>query len=141
MQQPELTLLYDSACPICAWEKRNLKRKDRHGQLGFVDIHAADFDPAMYGVTMQELMGRMHAVTADGRLIIGVDTLIESYRVVGWWWAYRPLELIPRPLSRWGYAWFTDHRYAISKRIGWMFGPACNDAKQCNPHTRSADTL
>ena len=130
MEQPTLTLLYDGACPICAWEKRNLMRKDRHGRLGFIDIHAADFDPAVYGVTHADLMGRLHAVTADGRLIKGMDTLIESYRAVNWWWAYVPLSLIPRPIAERGYAWFADHRYAISKRIGWMFGPTC-DAGLC----------
>ena len=130
MTQPTLTLLYDGACPICAWEKRNLKRKDRYGRLGFIDIHVADFDPAQYGVTIQDLMGRMHGVTADGRLVIGVDALIESYRAVNWWWAYAPLNLIPRSLANRGYAWFADHRYAISKRIGWMFGPNC-DTGQC----------
>lgn len=130
MRQPKLTLLYDSACPICAWEKRNLMRKDRHGRLGFIDIHASDFDPVIYGVTHDDLMGRLHAITADGRIIKGMDTLIESYRAVNLWWAYVPLGLIPRSIADRGYAWFADHRYAISKRIGWMFGPACDDG-QC----------
>lgn len=130
MDQPVLTLLYDGACPICACEKRNLQRKDRHGRLGFIDIQSADFDPAVYGLTHDALMGRLHAVTADGRIIKGMDTLIESYRAVNWWWAYVPLGLIPRSIADWGYAWFADHRYAISKRIGWLFTAAC-DAGQC----------
>ncbi len=130
MRQPELTLLYDGACSICAWEKRNLMRRDRHGRLSFIDIHASDFDPVIYGVTHDDLMGRLHAITADGRIIKGMDTLIESYRAVNWWWAYVPIGLIPRSIADRGYAWFADHRYAISKRIGWMFGPAC-DGGQC----------
>lgn len=130
MHKPTLTLLYDSACPICAWEKRNLRRHDQSGRLGFIDIHASGFDSAAYGVTMQDLMGRMHGVTAEGRLVIGVEALIESYRAVNWWWAYVPLSLIPRSLANRGYAWFADHRYAISKRIGWLFGPSC-DAGLC----------
>ena len=129
MTQPTLTLLYDGACPICAWEKRNLKRKDRHGRLGFIDIHAADFNPAQYGVTIEALMGRMHGVTEDGRLVIGVDALIESYRAVNWWWAYLPLSAIPHAITEPAYAWFADHRYAISKRIGWMFKPACDTGR------------
>ena len=126
MDQSVLTLLYDGKCPICAWEKRNLMRKDKLGRLGFIDVHAPGFDPAMYGVTHADLMGRLHAVTADGRVIKGMETLIESYRAVNWWWAYVPLGLIPRSIAERGYAWFADHRYVISKRIGWMFGPSCD---------------
>lgn len=127
MQQPALTLFYDSACPICAWEKRNLARKDKQGRISFIDIHAPDFNPAAYNVTMDELMGRLHAMTADGGMIKGVDTLIESYRAVGWWWAYKPIAMIPRPWAEGAYGWFADHRYALSKWIGWMFGPVCQE--------------
>jgi predicted DCC family thiol-disulfide oxidoreductase YuxK len=127
MKQLELTLFYDSACPICAWEKRNLARKDKQKRIGFIDIHAPDFNPETYGVTMDELMGRLHALTSEGRMIKGVDTLIESYRAVGWWWAYKPIAMIPRAWAERAYAWFADHRYALSKRIGWMFGPVCQE--------------
>lgn len=125
MPQPELTLFYDSTCPICAWEKRNLARKDKRGCIGFIDIHATDFKPEVYGITMPELMERLHAMTADGRMIKGVDTLIESYRAVGWWWAYKPIAMIPRPWAERAYGWFADHRHALSKHIGWMFGAVC----------------
>lgn len=124
MRQAELTLLYDGACPICAWEKRKLARSDRHGRLGFVNIQASGFDPSVYGVLMQDLMGRLHAVTADGRLIKGTETLLQSYRAVGWWWIYWPLQIIPCPLLERAYGWFADHRHLLSKRIGGLFGSA-----------------
>jgi predicted DCC family thiol-disulfide oxidoreductase YuxK len=126
MTRPELTLLYDGSCPICAWEKRNLGRKDKHGKLAFIDIQAADFRPEQYGTTMEALMARLHGVRADGRVIQGVETIIESYRAVGWWWAYLPLSAVPRRLADKGYDWFASHRYAISRRFGHFFGPACS---------------
>ena len=82
MRQAKLTLLYDGGCPICAWEKRKLARSDKRGRLGFVNIQSPDFDPSMYGVLMQDLKRRLHAVTADGRLIKGPETLLQSYRAV-----------------------------------------------------------
>ena len=127
MRQPELTLLYDGTCPICAGEKRKLARSDKHGCLEFINIHAAEFDASVYGVSMQDLMGRLHAVTADGHLIQGVGTLLQSYRLVGWWWIYLPLKIIPRALMERAYGRFADHRYPLSKRIGWLFGPACDE--------------
>ena len=80
----EHTLLYDGSCPICAWEKRNLSRKDKHGKMVFIDIQALGFDPAQYGASMDALMARLYAVAADGRMVQGVDTIIASYRAVGW---------------------------------------------------------
>lgn len=127
MQQATITLLYDGSCPICAWEKRNLSRRDKHGRLAFIDIQAPDFDAAAYGTTTDELMARLHAISADGRVIKGVETLIESYRAVGWWWAYLPLKMLPKRLAEAGYGWFADHRYAISRHIGHWFGPACDN--------------
>lgn len=126
MASPQLTLLYDGACPICAWEKRKLKRYDKQARLTFIDISAPDFDPNKYGVTQDALMGSLHAFTAEGRLIKGVDTLIASYRAVNWWWAYLPLICAPRSITASAYAWFADHRCALSKRFGGLFGPVCD---------------
>jgi predicted DCC family thiol-disulfide oxidoreductase YuxK len=126
MSQPQLTLLYDGSCPICAWEKRNLGRKDKHGKLAFIDIQAPEFDPTQYGTTMDALMARLHGVTADGRVIQGVETIIEAYRAAGWWWAYLPLRALPRPFANKGYDWFASHRHTISRRIGHLFGPTCD---------------
>lgn len=126
MSTPQLTLLYDGSCPICAWEKRNLSRKDKLGKMAFIDIHAPGFDAAQYGTTMDALMARLHAVTPDGRIIQGIETILESYRAVGWWWAYLPLSVVPRHLAEKSYDWFASHRHGISRRIGFLFGPACD---------------
>ena len=46
-----------------------LRRWNRGGTLSFVDISPADFDPAPYGKTLSELMGRVHAFRADGTIM------------------------------------------------------------------------
>lgn len=126
MNTPELTLLYDGSCPICAWEKRNLGRKDKHGKVAFIDIQSADFNPAQYGTSMPALMARLHGIKSDGQIIQGIETIIESYRLVGWWWIYQPLRFVPRGLANRGYDWFARRRHAISRRFGRLFGPACD---------------
>jgi predicted DCC family thiol-disulfide oxidoreductase YuxK len=125
MTQPKLTLFYDGSCPICSWEKHSLMRRDRRGLLGFIDIQSPEFDPVIYGLTKEVLMGRMHGLTNDGRMIVGVEALIESYRAVGWWWAYLPLSIVPSWLANLAYGWFADHRYQLSRRIGYLFSPVC----------------
>lgn len=125
MTQPKLTLFYDGSCPICSWEKNNLMRCDRLGLLGFIDIQSPEFDPVVYGVTKEVLMERMHGLTNDGRMIVGVEVLIESYRAVGWWWVYLPLSIVPSRLADLAYGWFADHRYELSRRFGYLFGSVC----------------
>jgi len=56
----QLTLFYDGLCPICSREIDWLRRKNKHGWLEFQDINNADFDPAVYGKTLAELMAEMH---------------------------------------------------------------------------------
>jgi predicted DCC family thiol-disulfide oxidoreductase YuxK len=126
MTQPTLILLYDGSCPICSWEMHNLMRRDKRGRLGFIDIQSPDFNAAFYGVTLETLMGRLHGITTDGRRIVGVETLIECYRAVGWWWAYLPMSIIPRRLADLAYGWFADHRYELSRRFGHWFGRGCD---------------
>ncbi len=125
MSQPELTLLYDGSCPICAWEHRNLARRDRYGRLGFIDIQSPDCEAAAYGVTQEALMGRLHGLTNNGRMLVGVETLLEAYRLAGWWWVSLPLQLVPRSVANRAYGWFADHRQSISRRIGHRFGAVC----------------
>jgi predicted DCC family thiol-disulfide oxidoreductase YuxK len=125
MTQSILTLLYDGGCPICSWEIHNLMRRDRYGLLGFIDIQSPEFDAAVYDVTLEALMGRMHGITADGRMLVGVETLIESYRAVGWWWAYLPLSIVPSRFADLAYGWFADHRHELSRCFGHLFPPAC----------------
>ena len=118
MTQASLILLYDGSCPLCSWEKHHLMRWNRHGRLGFIDIQSPQFDAAVYGISMQALMARLHGITADGRVIVGVAALVAAYRAVGWWWAYLPLSMVPRRIADLAYGWFADHRYALSRRFG-----------------------
>jgi len=131
MSAPELTLLYDGSCPICCWEQRNLAAKNRNGRLAFIDIQAPGFNAAEYGTTMGALMGRLYGITDDGRVLVGIDTLLATYRLAGWWWLYLPLSALPRRFSGSCYDAFARRRHRISRRIGHWFGPSC-DSKSCN---------
>ena len=62
---PELTVLFDGGCPLCMREVTFLRGRDRQGALGFVDIDALDYDPEPHqGISYEEAMGRIHAITA-----------------------------------------------------------------------------
>lgn len=116
----DFKILIDYACPLCRREAEMLRRLDGgRGRLAFEDITAADFDPATYGCTMDDVMGSIHGVEPDGTIVTGVEVFRRAYATVGLGWLLKPTELPGlRQLSDAGYRWFARNRY----RIGRLFG-------------------
>ncbi len=116
-------LLYDGECPLCRREADFLRRRNRHGALAFEDIAAPDFDANIYHTTREELMGVIHGVFPDGRIVKKVEVFREAYRAVGLGWLLAPTGWPGlRRLADLGYEWFARHRLAIGK----MFGRKCD---------------
>jgi predicted DCC family thiol-disulfide oxidoreductase YuxK len=92
----ELTVLYDGACPLCCREVRMLRHRDQlHNgarlRLAFVDIDAADYDPAAHaGIDYRQAMGRIHAVQADGTVVSDMAVFRRAYALVGLGWLLAP---------------------------------------------------
>ena len=115
----QFKLLYDGQCPLCRREVQWLQRHNPHGSLAFEDITAPGFDPSRYGVTHEEVIGVMHGVFPDGRLVRKVEAFRQAYRAVGLGWLLAPtgwpgLNL----LSDWGYRLFARHRISIGRFLG-----------------------
>jgi predicted DCC family thiol-disulfide oxidoreductase YuxK len=79
----DVEVFHDGACPLCAKEIRMLQRLDTRRRIRFVDIAAADFDPAAIGVSWDELMARLHGRLPDGSWIQGVEVFRRLYAAVG----------------------------------------------------------
>lgn len=113
-----LTLYYESACPLCNAEMSNLMLRNQGGQLRFADVSAPGFADVPEGATMQDLLALIHARTADGRLIKGVEVFELAYRAVGLDWISAALRLpVLRPLADWGYPFW--RATATAFRAGW----------------------
>jgi len=100
-----LTLYVDRSCPLCAREVRWLERQADPTRLRLVDISAAGFDPAGLGVDLPQLRRRLHARSASGIWLTGVDATYWSWRLAGHGrWAaplgWRPLRPVLRRLPR-----------------------------------------
>ena len=78
-----LTLYYESACPLCNAEMRNLMLRNTGGLLNFVDVSAPGFSDCPPGTTLDDLMALMHGLTADGRVLRGVEVFRLAYSAVG----------------------------------------------------------
>jgi len=114
-QDWQLKLLFDGLCPVCAWEMRLLKRRDRAGVLRFEDIADPAFDPHQYGLTLDDVVGAMHAVRPDGSVMQGVEVFAVAYRLIGATWKAAVLECKPlRPLLNLGYRLFARIRPRLS---------------------------
>ena len=127
-QQPwEFKLLYDGQCPMCRREAMWLQRRSKDGRLAFEDISAPDFDAARFGLTQEALMGVMHGVFPDGRIVTKVEAFRQAYRVVGLGWLLAPTRWPGlKQLANWGYEWFARNRVVIGKFFG---GRDCPDGR------------
>jgi predicted DCC family thiol-disulfide oxidoreductase YuxK len=115
----QLKLLYDGECPFCRREAWWLKRRDRKGHLLLEDINDPAFDPGKYGLTRDEVMGVLHGVLPDGRIVRRVEAIREAYRTIGLGWLVAP--------TAWpGVRWVADKCYGVFARnrlaLGRMFG-------------------
>ncbi len=104
-------VFHDGDCPLCNVEISMLKRLDWRNRIVFTDIAADDFDPADVGLSMGELMDRIHGRVADGSAIEGVEVFRQLYAAIG----LGPLVALTRlpgisHLLDWGYRRFAKNR-------------------------------
>jgi predicted DCC family thiol-disulfide oxidoreductase YuxK len=125
--KPALTLYYDGHCAFCTREMMRLAGWDQHQRLAFVDISRPGFDPAHLGLSMAELHREMASQTAEGKVLLGVDSMLAAYPLVGRGFLVWPLR-VPglRTLLAALYRLFARHRYAMSKLLGYKM-PDCAD--------------
>lgn len=124
----QLTLFFDSRCPLCASEMRRLASWDRQQRLAYIDMRGADFDATQYGTTLAAMDAELHGLTQDGRLLVGVDAIAAAYEAVDKGWLVWPLKIaLVKPLWRRLYRWFARNRYRASRVLGYgCTGEVCS---------------
>ena len=79
----DIEVFFDGACPLCMREIRMLQRRDQKRRIRFVDIAADGFDATSVGLTWEVLMARIHGRLPDGTLVEGVEVFRCLYAAVG----------------------------------------------------------
>jgi predicted DCC family thiol-disulfide oxidoreductase YuxK len=124
-----LTLFYDGFCPLCVREMAQLRQIDKQGVLQLVDIQLADSQALYPQIDFSEASRILLALTADGRLLRGLDSTHAAWSAVGL--GYRTAWL-RWPVIRWfadqAYLYFAANRYRISY---WLTGQARCDNGSC----------
>ena len=130
-------LLYDGECPFCRREVEWLQRWNRHGHLAFEDVSASSFDASHYGTTREELLGVIHGVFPDGRIVCKVEAFRQTYRAIGLGWLLAPTGW---PVLR----WLFDRLYSLFARyrvrMGKLFGRSCASGVCHAPHSKRNGT-
>jgi len=121
---PQLTVWYNTRCPVCDAgidrQRNKLIAAVQAGTIGFRDINLEPDALAAHGASLEDIRRRLHAIDADGRLLVGADVAIAVWRLTpgeGWLAALvgNPVAL---PLTRFAYDRFADLLYAWNRRKG-----------------------
>ena len=109
-------MLYDGECPLCMREVGMLRRKDKEGRLAFEDITGEGFDAGAYGVSFDDVYGKIHGVLPNGELVTGVEVFRRVYGELGWGWLVAPTGW---PIVRW---LFDGLYWVFAKMRPWFSG-------------------
>ena len=114
---------------MCAREVRLLKRFDGKDNLKMVDIAAKDFEPSLYGLSLEECVGSLRGIDASGGALDGMDTVRAMYSAVGlgWLMTWTRMPVISQMCDL-GYRMFAKIRPRLSS-----FDPSQCDTDRCRP--------
>ena len=124
MPKPQLTVWYNTRCPVCDAgidrQKRRLIEAVKAGRIEFRDINFEPEALAVYGASLEDIRRRLHATDADGRLLVGADVAIAVWRATPGegWLASLFGNAVALPVTRLAYDRFADLLYAWNRRKG-----------------------
>ena len=86
---PDVTVWYDSDCPMCVREIKLMRRLDKRNAIDFVSIQGATGCP----IGTDELMKRFHAQERGEPIVSGAAAFASMWRAIP---VLRPLGLLAR---------------------------------------------
>ena len=121
---PALTVWYNTKCPVCdagiRHQKKRLIEAVKAGRIVFRDINLEPDALAAHGAALDDVRRRLHATSADGRLLVGADVAVAVWRATpgeGWLAALFGNRML-LPLTRFAYDRFADLLFAWNRRKG-----------------------
>src|SRR4030081_3991283 len=79
----ELTVCPNAICPVCTaaidWQQHRLVRAARAGTIDFRDINLEPDALSGFGIGVNDIRRRLHAVDAENRLYAGIDCVIAIW--------------------------------------------------------------
>jgi predicted DCC family thiol-disulfide oxidoreductase YuxK len=112
-QLPPLTVLYDSACPLCRREISLYRGLRQDTPVCFADVSDAAFAlPSALppGTTREQLLARFHVRGQDGQLLSGAQAFLALWSVLPGWRRLAAAGRLP------GAAWAMERCYRLFLR-------------------------
>jgi predicted DCC family thiol-disulfide oxidoreductase YuxK len=124
MTPPALTIWYNTKCPVCDAgidrQRNKLVSAVKATTIEFRDINVEPQALAAFGVDVDDVRRRLHAVDERGRLIVGADVAIAVWRRTpgeGWLAAILGAQGVIHA-TRFGYDRCADLLWLWNKRSG-----------------------
>jgi predicted DCC family thiol-disulfide oxidoreductase YuxK len=128
-----ITVLYDGYCVLCRQSLKTIRFLDWLHRVEPLDLQNHSLVQAHYpNLNHDALMGAIHVVTPDQRVLAGFFALRYLARFLPALWSVLPLLYLPgmNYLGPKVYDWIARRRYAINR----LFGvPTCEDG-YCKIH-------
>jgi len=124
MPEPQLTVWYNTRCPVCDagidHQRNKLLAAVKAGTIAFRDINLEPEALAAHGASLEDIRRRLHATDDSGRLLVGADVAIAIWRLTPGeqWLARLAGNPVMRPAVRVVYDRFADLLYAWNRRKG-----------------------
>ena len=124
MPQPALTIWYNTRCPVCDaginWQTSRLLPQLRSGIIVFRDINQEPSALESFGADVNDVRRRLHAVDAEGQLVVGADVAIAIWRMTPGeaWLAKLCGNPVMLPVTRLAYNRFADALFAWNRWRG-----------------------
>jgi predicted DCC family thiol-disulfide oxidoreductase YuxK len=78
--QPQATVYYDGACPICSREIAQYRKAEGGERLAFVDVSTCGAEVLGPDLSREAALARMHVRRADGTLASGAAAFAELWQ-------------------------------------------------------------
>ncbi len=111
----QLTIFYDSHCPLCMLEMQQLKTTDHQARIQLVDLHADNLNKTYPHINKADAMKCLHGQLDSGEMLYGLDVTYHAWTLVGKhrWLAILRWPLI-KPVADLFYRLFARHRDRIA---------------------------
>jgi len=140
MRQPDLTIFYDSICPLCVAEMDKLKQRDRDQRMDFVSLQAEGVAERFPELDLNKAMTILQGRLATGEYIEGLDVTHKAWSLVGKGYLTFALRLpILRLFFDIIYRIFARHRYRISEIVTGK--PVCASCVKTADADKTADAI
>ena len=94
MPPPNLTVLYDGACPLCSREISFYRRRRGAAGVTWVDVSEVPDEQLPPSLSRQDALARFHVVKASGEIASGAAAFVALWSALpgfqAFGWMFRP---------------------------------------------------